>query len=552
MKTLRNFCIAVMWLVMMPLAVLAQDEATDEDDTPSVDIEVFLQPVVVDGEEIFSVRGSTALPAEERAALVTKRIIEVASRSEATSVVMRVERGEIGRSIFADGTMVTVTTAADAEFEQMELAVLAQLHAEAVEQAILEYRSNRTDAAFSYGAITAAIWSGFFILYCTLLLWLRKRVPRLVARIVERRARKLQEATKDIVQSSAVSNLARFFIRLLIDVILFTGFYYYLSFVLLAFPNTRPIAELLIRYVTDPILGLLWGFVSYMPNLITILIIAAITRWMINGTRLFFESVDQGVVELRSFEPHWIWPTYNLIRIGLILIAAVICFPYIPGSDSAAFQGLTILVGVMVSLGSNSVVSNVLSGLFVLYKRSMNVGDRIRIGEYYGDVMQIRLMETYLKSVKNELISIPNATLLSSEVINYSSKIDGKGLLLHTSVGIGYEEPRKKVEAMLIESARRTKGLKNSPEPFVLITDLLDFAIVYQINAFTTRGSYLPLLLSELHKNISDVFNENKVQIMTPNYEADTEDLKISEVAWDEPLAHEVATSTDTAEAKPK
>lgn len=522
----------------------AQEEEAEDTGPPAVDEEIFVQAVEVDGETLFAVRGSTALPAEERAALVANRVVEVAERSEATTVVMGIERGELGQTIFADGVMVSVTTQADADYEQMELPVLASLHAEAIEKAIMRYRANRTDEAFSQSTLTALAWSAVFAFYCAILLWLRRRVPRFVAGIVEHRTRGIQEATGDIVQSQAVSNIAKFLIRLLVDITLFTGFYYYLSFVLHSFPNTRPVAALLIRYVTDPIIGLLLGFVSYMPNLITILIIAAIARWMIKGVFLFFQSVEQGVIELKSFEDHWVWPTYNLIRGAIVLTAAVICFPYIPGSDSAAFQGLTILVGVMVSLGSNSVISNVLAGLFVLYKRSMNVGDRIRVGDHYGDVMQIRLMETYLRSVKNELISIPNATLLSSEVINYSSKVDGRGLLLHTTVGIGYEEPRKKVEAMLIEAARRTKGLKNSPAPFVLVTGLLDFATNYQINAFTTRGSSLPLLQSELHKNITDVFNENNVQIMTPNYEADTPELKISEVEWDEPLAHETATKS--------
>ncbi|MBO9476135.1 mechanosensitive ion channel [Shimia sp. R11_0] len=530
----------IIWVVLLTAGFgFAQDAPTPEPETPSVADETYIQTVEVDGEPLFAVRGSTALPAEERAALVAKRIVDIATRSEAKDVVMRIERSELGQSIFADNTMVSVTTQADAVFEKMDVDVLAALHAEAIKAAILDYRANRTDEAFSHSTLTALLWSGIFAFYCIVLLWLRKRVPQFVAGIVEQRTRVIQEATKDIVQSRAVSDIAKFVIRLLVDVTLFAGFYYYLSFVLHSFPNTRPVAELLLRYVTGPILGLLKGFVSFLPNLITLAIIAAVTRWMIKGVYLFFESVDQGVVELKSFERHWIWPTYNLIRGTLILTAAVIGFPYIPGSDSAAFQGLTILVGVMVSLGSNSVISNVLAGLFVLYKRSMNIGDRIRVGEYYGDVMQIKLMETYLKSVKNELISIPNATLLSSEVINYSSKIDGKGLLLHTTVGIGYEEPRKKVEAMLVEAARRTKGLKNTPAPFVLVTGLMDFAVNYQINAFTTRGSYLPLLLSDLHKNITDVFNENGVQIMTPHYEGDTADLKVSDEDWDEPLAHE-------------
>ncbi|GAA6180751.1 mechanosensitive ion channel family protein [Shimia sp. NS0008-38b] len=541
MGTITKVLVATAFVLLSAFAALSQEEPAPADGPPTMDDATFIQTVEVDGEPLFAVRGSTALPAEERAALVTKRITEVASSSEAVSVEMRVERSELGLSIFADNTMVSVTTQADADYEQMDVDVLAALHADSIKEAIVSYRANRTDEAFSHSTITALMWSGVFGIYCIVLFWLRKRVPRFIAGIVEHQTRGLQQATGDIVQSQAVSNIAKFLIRLLVDVTLFTGFYYYLSFVLHSFPNTRPVAELLIRYVTDPILGLLHGFVGYLPNFITIAIIAAVTRWMIKGVYLFFESVDQGVVELKSFEKHWIWPTYNLIRGGLILTAAVICFPYIPGSDSAAFQGLTILVGVMVSLGSNSVISNVLAGLFVLYKRSMNIGDRIRVGDYYGDVMQIRLMETYLKSVKNELISIPNATLLNSEVINYSSKIDGKGLLLHTTVGIGYEEPRKKVEAMLVEAARRTKGLKNTPAPFVLVTGLLDFATNYQINAFTTRGSYLPLLLSELHKNITDVFNENGVQIMTPNYEADTPELKISDSEWDEPLAHQTS-----------
>ncbi len=547
MATYIRVLLTAAWVLLVSLPAFAQEDTPDET-VIAVDEKVYSQPVVIDGEEIFMLRGSTALPAEERVALVEKRIVDVANRSEATAVLMRVERSELGRSIFADGTLVSVTTEGDAVLEDMSVTVLASLHSDAVEEAILKYRANRTAEAFSHSTITALMWSAVFSIYCILLLWLRKRVPRLAAKIVERRTRMLQEATKDIVQSSAVSDIAKFLIRLLIDVVLFAGFYYYLSFVLFSFPNTRPVAGLLIRYVTDPVIGVLLGFMTYVPNLITIAIIAAITRWMIKGVRLFFEGVDQGAVELKSFEPHWVWPTYNLIRGGLVLIAAVISFPYIPGSGSAAFQGLTILVGVMVSLGSNSVISNGLAGLFVLYKRSMNVGDRIRVGDFYGDVMQIRLMETYLKSVKNELISIPNATLLSSEVINYSSKIDGRGLLLHTTVGIGYEEPRAKVEAMLVEAARRTNGLKKSPAPFVLVTGLADFAMNYQINAFTTRGSSLPLLLSDLHKRISDVFNENNVQIMTPSYEADTPELKVAEVTWDEPLAHTVeAAAQDNA-----
>lgn len=159
------------------------------------------------------------------------------------------------------------------------------------------------------------------------------------------------------------------------------------------------------------------------------------------------------------------------------------------------------------------------------------------VGDQIGDVVEIKMMETLIKSVKNEMVSIPNAQLLNSEVVNYSRKIDGRGLLVHTTVGIGYEEPQNKVEAMLIEAARRTRDLKKSPAPFVLWANLADYAINYQINAFTTRGSSLPRILSDLHRNIVDVFNENGVQIMTPSYMADPEKPKVPTQPWDGKLA---------------
>ena len=497
----------------------------------------FSQPVIFDGDELFDVRGSSALPADERAAFVAQRILEIAKSSNSKTVVMSTGVVDLGVRILADGRMVTVVTKADSELEQMDVAVVVELKSDAIKTAILKYRESRTDEAIAQSATTALVWTGVFVAFCAFLLFIRHRLPALVGRIVRRRFQAVEEATKEMVQSQAVARLAKYVMRLFLDLTLFVGFYYYLSFVLLAFPETRPVASLLITYVTDPIVNVLRAVASYIPNLIVIGIISWVTNFGIRGVRLFFENVEQGTIHLKNFEPQWIWPTYSLIRLALILMAIVLCFPYIPGSDSAAFQGLTIFLGLMVSLGSNSVIANALAGLFVLYKRSMKVGDRIRVGEYYGDVMQIKLMETYLRSVKNELVSIPNSKLLASEAMNYSAKLDGKGLLLHTTVGIGYEEPREKIEAMLLEAAARTIGLKKNPAPFVLMEALADYAINYQINAFTTRGSYLPQLLSDLHKNVVDVFNENEVQIMTPSYETDTPDAKIAETIWEGELA---------------
>lgn len=533
-------CLALAITLAWVLPSLAQDtndETSAAEPTELVPDEAFAAPVVVDGETLFLIRGTTALPANERAARVEERIVEIAESSENVRVTTTVQKGEFGFDIQVDGLTVAVTTAADAELEQLDIEVLADLHAQAIDAAIETYRAERTTDARVDSALAAVAWTAMFLLLSILFFRGRNKVALAAADFTEARFTKVEEATGNIVRGKAVASLVRFVVQVLLWIIYLVLLYYYLSFVLLGFAETRPFAELLLTYVSKPLIGIVVGFVDYLPNLITLIIIAIITRYCIKALRLFFENIEAGNFQLREFEPHWISPTFHISRVVIILIAVVFAYPFIPGSDSAVFQGLTILAGVMVSLGSNTVVSNMMAGLFVIYRRSTNIGDRIKVGEQIGDVVEIKLMETLIRSVKNEMISIPNSQLLNSEVVNYSRRIDGKGLLVHTTVGIGYEEPQEKVEAMLIEAARRTDGVKKSPVPFVLWTGLGDYAINYQVNAFTNRGGSLPQILSNLHRNIISVFNENDVQIMTPSYEADPEEPKIPTKAWDGSLA---------------
>ena len=515
----------------------ANEERPASESAELVPDEAFAAPVVVDGETLFLIRGTTALPANERAARVEERIVEIAESSENVRVTTTVQKGEFGFDIQVDGLTVAVTTAADAELEQLDIEVLADLHAEAIDAAIETYRAERTTDARVDSAIAAVAWTVMFLLLSVLFFRGRNKVALAAASFTETRFTSVEEATGNIVRGKAVASLVRFAVQVLLWIIYLVLLYYYLSFVLLGFAETRPFAELLLTYVSKPLIGIAVGFVNYLPNLITLAIIAIITRYCIKALRLFFDNIEAGNFQLREFEPHWISPTFQISRVVIILIAVVFAYPFIPGSDSAVFQGLTILAGVMVSLGSNTVVSNMMAGLFVIYRRSTNIGDRIKVGEQIGDVVEIKLMETLIRSVKNEMISIPNSQLLNSEVVNYSRRIDGKGLLVHTTVGIGYEEPQEKVEAMLIEAARRTDGVNKSPAPFVLWTGLGDYAVNYQVNAFTKRGGSLPQVLSNLHRNIISVFNENDVQIMTPSYEADPEEPKIPTETWDGNLA---------------
>lgn len=536
-----RFALRVLSLVvltaLLAASLHAQENISEPREPQTQADETFAAPVVVDGETLFFVRGFSALPANERAARIEQRVLEIAELPELVQLEYEIREDDRGLAIVANGRLLTVTTNADAEWEQISLVLLAELHAEAIKRSVAGFRFGRSDEALVESALVAVAWTVGFALLTFLFLKGRTRLIQWIQRFTIKRFTRFEEATNAVVKGQAVAQLVGFGANMGLWIGYLFVFYYYLTFVLLSFVQTRPFAQLLLTYVSQPLMDVIFGVFSYLPNLITLVIILMVTRYLIKGLRLFMENMEAGTIEWKNFEQSWIKPTFNILRVLIIAIAIVFAYPHIPGSDSRAFQGLTILAGLMVSMGSNTVVSNMMAGLFVIYRRSTNIGDRIKVGDHVGDVVEIKMMETLIKSVKNEMVSIPNAQLLNSEVVNYTRKIDGRGLLVHTTVGIGYEEPQDKVEAMLIEAAKRTRDLKKTPSPFVLWAQLADYAINYQINAFTTRGSSMPRILSDLHRNIVDVFHENGVQIMTPSYEADPQAPKIPTEVWTGKLA---------------
>jgi small-conductance mechanosensitive channel len=232
-------------------------------------------------------------------------------------------------------------------------------------------------------------------------------------------------------------------------------------------------------------------------------------------------------VQLANFEAEWAIPTYRIVRVLVVVFALVLAYPYIPGSDSEAFKGISILLGVLFSLGSTSMISNIIAGYAMTYRRAFRLGDRVKIGDTVGDVTDRRVLVTHIRTLKNEEVVIPNSTIMNAEITNYSSLVEERGLILHTTVGIGYEVPWRQVEAMLLMAAGRTKGLMTEPKPFVLQKTLADFAVNYELNVYCNNEKQAVALYSELHRNIQDVFNEYGVQIMTPAYERDTPEPKL-------------------------
>ena len=224
--------------------------------------------------------------------------------------------------------------------------------------------------------------------------------------------------------------------------------------------------------------------VSTIPKLLVIALIVIGTRYALKAARYTFSAIKEGKLKVSGFDPEWSDSTYNIVRVLIIAFAVVVSYPYIPGSESPAFKGVTIFIGVLFSLGSSSFLSNLIAGYTMTYRRAFHVGDRIKVGELLGDVTKVGLMVTNLRSVKNEELILPNSMILNGHVINYSSLAREQGLILHTTAGIGYETPWRQVEAMLLMAAARTPGLLRQPPPFILQKGLGDFCVTYELNVY--------------------------------------------------------------------
>jgi small-conductance mechanosensitive channel len=293
------------------------------------------------------------------------------------------------------------------------------------------------------------------------------------------------------------------------------------------FPWTRGMAHRLVGYVLEPLWTMGRGIVHAIPDLIFLAILFFVTRYLLKLIHLFFGAVGRGEVTLSGFAREWAEPTYKLIRVGVMVFALVVAYPYIPGSGTDAFKGISIFIGILFSLGASSTIANMIAGYMMTYRRAFRVGDRVKIGDTIGDVTEMRLQVTHVKTLKNEEVIVPNSVILNNEVVNYNTRAHREGLILHTTVSIGYATPWRQVETLLLMAAERTPGLLKDPAPFVLQQALSNFTVTYELNVYCDNAQAMQALYTDLHRHILDLFNEYGVQIMTPAYRSDPEVPKV-------------------------
>jgi small-conductance mechanosensitive channel len=323
-----------------------------------------------------------------------------------------------------------------------------------------------------------------------------------------------------VLTTKQILGIIEFFLRIIKYVIAFFQIFLTLPVIFSLFSATRKFAMSIFDYILNTLKDFGISIGKYIPKLITIIIIILITHYLLRGIKFFVTHIERGRVAIPGFYPEWAQPTYKILRVLLWAFSFALMYPYLPGADSKAFQGVSVFIGIIFSIGSTSAIGNLIAGLVITYMRPFKIGDRVQIKEITGFVVEKNLMVVRIKTHKNEYVTFPNVIILGSNIINYntSSDEDEEGLILYTEITYAYSVPWETIHELLINAALETDYVQKRPKPFVLQTKLDDFYTRYQINCYTKEVDKVPLIYSLLYQNIQNGFREAKLDMTAPHF----------------------------------
>lgn len=470
---------------------------------------------------LFSVYAkSGALSARERADYITKKINDLYNNDFLKVDSISIVEDENTVDIVYGDMIITSISESDALWQNQSRLQLAKKY----ENIIKANLQNAIEESQVSKVVTRIALVFTILLIVIFLFWVvRKLTSKLLLLVKLKRSSWFRDFKYKDYQYLSSDQAFRIFLFLFkpLRLILYATILY-ASFTILfsIFPFTRNWANELLSLTWEPLKSLLLSAWNYFPKLITILVIYFVIKYINRFIHYIFKEIEDEKLKINGFYPDWAMPTYGVIRFLLYAFMIVLIFPHLPGSDSTVFKGISVFIGVLLSFGSSSAIANIIAGLVITYMRPFKVGDRIKIGDILGDVEEKTLLVTRIKTLKNEVVTTPNSSLLTGNVINYSKETENEGVILHTNVTIGYDVPWKIMHEALLEAANRTEFAEKLPHPFVLQTSLDDFYVSYQINIFVKQVKYQAVIYSNLHKNIQDVCNERDIEIMSPHYRA--------------------------------
>lgn len=473
------------------------------------------------GQDLFEVRAPMGkLTPPERARAIEERLGIVASGSaDALDAIQVIER-ERTSDLLAGEQLVLSVTDVDAAPLGRTRQQLAADYAVEFERVMRKEFSGRSLRGVTTALVLTAVATLLFVIAWRALSGFFRRIARLVRSWEGTRITAVHIKGVEFVSATRMTLLAARAVEMLRWLLILIAAVIFLETVLGFFPWTRAAAVEFRAYLWSALSKVVSATVQYLPNLVYITLIVVVVRVVLQGVALVFESLKKGDLSLGGFHSEWAEPTSKIVRILIIAFSVVLVFPYLPGANSPAFQGVSIFLGVLVSFGSTSAVSNVVAGIVMTYMIPFRHGDRVKVGDTVGDIVEMNLLVVRVRTIKNVDVTIPNAAVLGGHIINYSARARDEGLILHSTVTIGYDVPWRTVHQLLTTAASQTTGIAATPPPFVLQTSLDDFYVSYQINAYTDQANRMAALYGELHQNIQDGFAVAGVEIMSPHYRA--------------------------------
>ncbi|MFN6275025.1 MAG: mechanosensitive ion channel family protein [Microcystis sp.] len=514
--TLVIFVVVLLLTLTSPLLGIAQNPTQPENK-----IDGF--PVMLDGKPLFFIRrGVSSFSAEERANAITRRIERIAQNDSIPIENLTIEQIPDDNSLYlsVDQEVILTVTKQDAKAYRSTPELLAQQALQKIQVAIAQYRQDRKPEQLLKNIIYTVISTFAFLIISFAVIKISGKLFPFIRRLIESLTPGIKIGNVEIISSSNISFFWLRVLRIIRLLVLFLLLFNYATFVLRLFPWTRVFGESILGYFYQSLELVLSSIGQYLPNAFIIAIIIFITYYLIRLIKPFFTAIERGNLVIPGFYTDWAKPTYNLLLVIIIALAAIVAFPYLPGFDSPAFRGVSVFLGLLLSLGSTSAIANVIGGIILIYTRAFRIGDHIQVGEVIGDLIEKNFLVIRICTPTNKIITIPNSSLLSSNVINFSisSRELNRNLIIQTTITLGYDLPWRKAHKTLIEAALETEHILKEPAPFVLQTSLDNFYISYQLNAYTNQPNLMVIIYSELHQNIQDKCNEAGIEILSPSY----------------------------------
>ena len=478
-------------------------------------------PVVADGDTLFYLftkRGGYT--PQQRAQMTGAAVEELGKRFNLRPDSVSIDHSDIVSDLMYGNKVLLSLTDQDALWEGVSRDSLAKERRENVVAKLHEMKAEhsiwRMVKRILYFVLVIV---GQYLLF-RLTNWLFRKLKARILRLKDTKIKPVSIQGYELLDTQKQANLLVFLASVGRYILMALQLLFTVPLIFIIFPQTEGLAYRLLGYIWNPIQGIFVSIVDYIPKLFTIIVIWYAVKYLVRLVLYLAREVEAGRLKFNGFYPDWAMPTFHIIRFLLYAFMIAMIYPYLPGASSGVFQGISVFVGLIVSLGSSTVIGNIIAGLVITYMRPFKMGDRIKLNDTIGNIIEKTPLVTRIRTPKNEVVTVPNSFIMSSHTVNYSTSAREYGLIIHTEVSIGYDIPWRRVNPLLIEAALNTPGVVDDPRPFVLETSLSDWYPVYQINAYIKDANRMSQIYSDLYQNIQDKFNEAGIEIMSPHYMA--------------------------------